>query len=127
MRRADARTELNDHVRGIRPEAINHLPDRVRNDAELGAFAPGMHQTDGRCFRIDDVKSAAVGDINAERDAALIRDDAIAAGEFAAHRAAATAIDNRDFVSVNLLRGEQWPVAYANCVANFAMRGFKPF
>ena len=30
----------------------------------------------------------------------------IAAGEFTAHRAVATAIDNRDFVSVNLLGGE---------------------
>src|SRR5437588_8862602 len=88
MRRTDAGTELHDHVRGIRPEPINHLPDRVRNDAELGAFAPGMHQTDRRCFRIDDVKSAAVGDVNAERDAALIGDDAIAAGELVAPESA---------------------------------------
>src|SRR5438034_3693080 len=126
MRRANSGTELHDHVRGIRPEPINHVPDRVRNDAELGAFAPGMHQTDSGRFRIDNVNSAAVGDVNAERDAALIRDDSVAAREFAAHRTAATALEDRDFVSVNLFRGEQWPVAYADCVANFAMRGFKP-
>src|SRR6266481_6132086 len=84
MGRANTGTELHDHVRRIGAEAINHLPDRICDDAKLGAFAPGMHQTDGRCFRIDDVKSAAVGDVNAERDAALIRDDAIAARELAA-------------------------------------------
>jgi hypothetical protein len=36
----------------------------------------------------------------------LICDDSIAAGEFTAHRAVATAIDKRDLVSVNLLSGE---------------------
>src|SRR5262249_13218605 len=101
------------------------LPDRVRHDAELRAFATGMHQTDGRCFRIDDVNSAAVRDVNAQHDPALIGDDAVAAGEFAARRAAATAINHCDFVSVNLFCGEQWPVADANCVANFAMCGFE--
>src|SRR5437016_13914183 len=84
MRRSDAGAELHDHVRRIGTEPINHLPDRICDDAELGAFAPGMHQTDGRGFRIDDVKSAAVGDVNAERDAALIRDDSIAARKLAA-------------------------------------------
>src|SRR5437899_10600517 len=125
MRWTNARTELHDHVRGIGAEAINHLPDRVRDDAELGAFAPGMHQTDRRCFRIHNVKSAAVGDVNAQRDAALVCNDAVAARELAAHRAAATAIYNCDLVSVDLLRAEQRPVADADCIANFAMRRFK--
>src|SRR6059036_1061387 len=85
-----------------------------------------MHQTDGRGLWIDNVNSATVGDVNTQHDPALIGDDAVAAREIAAHRAAATAIYNCDFVSVDLLRGEQWPIADANCVANFAMRGFKP-
>src|SRR5205823_14332160 len=37
-----------------------------------------------------------------------------------------SAFDNRDFVSVNLLGGEQRPVVRADCVAKFAVRGFKP-
>ena len=84
VRRANAGTELHDHVRGIGAEAINHLSDRVCDDAELGAFAPGMHKADRRRFRIYDVNRATVGDVNAERDTALIRDNAVARGKFAA-------------------------------------------
>ena len=84
VRRANTRAELNDHVCGTGSEAIDHLSDCIRDNSELGAFTAGMHQTDGRCFWIDDVNSATVCDVNAQRDAALIRDDAVAAGEFAA-------------------------------------------
>jgi len=103
---ANARTELHDHVRRIGPEAFNHLSDRVCDDAELGAFASGMHKANRRRFWIYDVNCATVSDVNAERDAALIGDNAVATGKFAAHRAAATAIDHRDFVSVDLFGGE---------------------
>ena len=65
MWRANAGAELHDHVRGIGAEAINHLRNCVRNDAELGAFASGMNQTDSRRFWIDNVNRAAVGDVNA--------------------------------------------------------------
>ena len=91
VRRANAGAELHDHVRGIGAETFNHLSDRVCNGANLGAFASGMHKANRRRFWIYDVNCAAVGDVNAERDAALIGDNAIARGEFVAHRAAATA------------------------------------
>lgn len=126
VRRANARTELHDHLHGIGAEAINHLSDRVRDDAELGAFASGMHKADRRRFRIDDVTRATVGDVNAERDAVLIRDNAVARGEFAAHRAAATAIDNGDVVSVDLFCSKERPIADPDRVANFTMRGVEP-
>jgi hypothetical protein len=51
----------------------------------------------------------------------LIRDNAVARGQFAAHRAAATAIDNGNVVSVDLLSGEQRPIADTDYVANFPM------
>jgi hypothetical protein len=83
MRRPDAGTELHDHVRGIGAEAFNHLSDRVCNDADLGAFASRMHETNSRRLWIYDVNCATVSDVNPERDAALIGDDAVTAGEFA--------------------------------------------
>ena len=72
VRRTNTRAELHDHVCGIGAEAFNHLSDRVCDDAKLGAFAPGMHKADRRRFWVYDVNCATVGDVNAERDAALI-------------------------------------------------------
>jgi hypothetical protein len=126
MGSANTRAELHDHVRGIGPEAFNHLSDRVCDDAKLGAFAAGMHKANRRRFWIDDVNCATIGDVNAERDATLIGDNAIARGEFAAHRAAATAVDYTDVVSVDLFCGEQRPIPKAGCVANFLMCGVEP-
>src|SRR6266566_2367606 len=126
VRRPNAGTELHDQVRWIGPEAFNHLSDRVCDDAKLGAFASGMHKADRGRFWVYDVNGATVSDVNAERHTALIGDNAIAAGEFATHSAAATAIDHGDVVSVDLFGGEQRPIAKAGCVANFPMCGVEP-
>src|ERR1043166_745692 len=126
MWRTNTRAELHDHVRGIGSEVINHLPDRVRDDAELGAFASGMHETDRGRFWIDNVNCAAVSDVNTRCDTALVGNDAVAAGEFAAHRATAATIYNCDFVPVNLFSSEQRPVSNTDCIANFAMGGAEP-
>jgi hypothetical protein len=127
MWRANAGAELHEHVRGIGSEAINHLFDCVGNDAELGAFATGMNQTDSRRFWIDNVNRAAVGDVNAEHDTALIGDDAIAAREkFVIAADTACSIDNCDFVSMNLLGGEYGPIADADCIPNFPVRCIEP-
>ena len=119
VRGANAGTKLHDHIGRIAAEAFNHLADRVRNDAELSAFASGMHKANGKHFCIDDENCARVGDVDAERDTALIRDDAIAAGEFTAHRAT----HDCDLIPVDLLSGEQRPFAHADCVANSSMGG----
>jgi hypothetical protein len=123
---ADTRTELHDHVRGIGAEAFNHLSDCTCDNAELGAFAPGMDKANCRRFRIYDVNRATVRDVNAECDAALISNDAIAGWEFAGHRAAATAIDYSDVVTMDLLGGEERPIIKASGLANFLMGGIKP-
>ena len=39
VRRANAGTELHDHLRRIGSEAINHFVNGIGDDAELGAFA----------------------------------------------------------------------------------------
>jgi hypothetical protein len=90
-----------------------------------------MDKANRRRFWIHDVNCATVSDVNAERDAALIGDDAIARGEFATINSAEdsgpySAIDNGDFVSVDLFGGEQRPIPKAGCVANFAMCGIEP-
>src|SRR6188472_313308 len=126
MRWPNTGTELDDHVRGIGTEAFYHLSDRVCHDAKLGSFASGMHKANRRRFRIHDVNRATVCDVNAERDATLIRNNAIARGEFAAHSAAATAVDYRNFMTVDLFGGEQRPLAHADCVANFLMCSVEP-
>ena len=81
---ANAGTELHDHVRGIGIEAFNHLSDRICNHAKLGAFASGMHKANRRRFWIYNVNRATIRDVNAQRDTALIGDDAIAGGKLAA-------------------------------------------
>ena len=85
-----------------------------------------MHQADCGRFWIDNVDGAAVGHVNTQSNTALICDKAVAAGKFAAHRAAATIIDDCDFVSVNLLGGDQRPIGYSHFVTNLTMRGTEP-
>ena len=80
---ANARTELHDQFRRIGAEASDHFSDRVCDDAKVGSFASGMHKANRRRLRIYDVNRATVCDVNAERDTALIGDNAIARGEFA--------------------------------------------
>jgi hypothetical protein len=140
---ANTGTELHDHVRGIGPEAFNHLSDRVCHDTKFGSFAPGVHKANCRRCWIDDVNCATIGDVNAERETALIGDNAIARGEFATINSAEdsgrySAFDNGNFVSVDLFGGEQRPtptssrardfigVAKAGFFANFAMCGVEP-
>src|SRR5262249_14776288 len=106
-------------------KAINHLRDCVGGDANFGAFASGMDQTNRRRFRIDDIDGAAVGDVNPEHNAALIGDDPVATGQLAARRAAATATDHCDFVVVNLFGGKYRPIADADCASNLTMGGLE--
>lgn len=131
VRWANARTELHDHLRRIGAEVFNHLSDRICDDAERGAFSPGMDKANGRRFRIYNVHRATVRDVNTERDARLIGDDAVATGEFAAINSAGdsghySAVDNCDLVSVDLLGCEQRPTVKTGCVANFVMGGIEP-
>ena len=55
--------------------------------------------------RIDEKNGAAVCDVNAERNAALVRHKTIATGE--AFIVLEHAIDHGDFVAMNLLRGNE--------------------
>lgn len=64
-----------------------------------------MHKPDRTEALIDQINRAAIGNVNAETDAALICDQPIATFEAFAlrHRA----IDNRDAISVDLPRGNE--------------------
>ena|SRR6266480_1309836 len=83
-----------------------------------------MDKTDSWRLWIDDVNRAAIGDVNSKRDTALIRNDAIATGEFFVtfH----WRINQCDFVPVNLFGGKQRPIAESSGIANALMGFFKP-
>jgi hypothetical protein len=81
--RANARTELDDHVCGIGAEARYHLSDCIGDDTQFGASASGMHKAYHRRFWIYNVNRATIRDVNAQRDTALIGDNAIACGKLA--------------------------------------------
>jgi hypothetical protein len=68
---------------------------------------------------IDKINCATVGDMNAERDPALICDETIARGEMFVRLD--RPIDNCNLVTMNLLSREQRPIAHADCATNFAM------
>src|SRR6266567_9349210 len=82
-----------------------------------------MNQRSSALLSVDQINGAAVGDVNAQCDTALIGDNAVAAGEFpiSFH----DCVDACDFITVNLLGGEQRPIADSNCVANFEMGRFQ--
>ncbi len=123
MRRTNAGTQLHNQVGRLRSEACAHLCDRIRNDAQLGPFAAGMDETDGRPFWIDNINRATIGDMNAEQNFPLVRDDSVATGELSAQ--SNWSIDNRNFVSVNLFCGKQRPTFHTNFASNVSMRGFE--
>lgn len=82
-----------------------------------------MDESDGRGFWIDNINRATIGDMNAEQNFPLVRDDSVAPGELSARFN--WSIDNRNFVSVNLFRGKQRPTFNTNFASNVSMRGFE--
>jgi len=123
MRRTNAGAQLHDQVERSRPEACDHLRDRIRDDTKLGPFAAGMDETDRRRFWIDNINRATIGDMNAEQNFPLIRDKTVAPGEMPVR--VHWRIDSGDFVAVNLFCGKQRPTFNTNCASNVSMRGFE--
>lgn len=107
MRRTNAGTELYDQVGRLRSQPCAHVRDRICDDTKLGPFAPGMDEADGQRFWIDNINRATIGYMNAEQSVFLVCDDSVATGKLFARFN--WPIDNRNFVSVNLLRGQEWP------------------
>lgn len=78
-----------------------------------------MHQPDRTEALIDQINRAAIGDVNAETNAALICDQAIAISE--AFVLGNCAIDNGAAISMNLLRRNERRGAEAILSSNFPM------
>ena len=102
-RRADARAELHDDVRGLAAEFALHFLDRDRGDAEFGAFAPGVQQRDDAALGIDEEDGTAVGDVNAEADARVGGDEPVGTRD----GCGALRIDDGDFTAVDLIGGDE--------------------
>lgn len=83
-----------------------------------------MHQADRTVYGIDKIYGATVGNVDAETDAAPIRDQAITT--FKALVLRNWAIDNRDPISVHLLGGNEGRGAEFMLPSNFPMNAVQP-
>ena len=82
-----------------------------------------MHQPDRAEALIDQINRAAIGNVNAEANAALICDQAIAT--FEAFVLRHCAVDKSDAISVNLLRGNKRSGAESMLSSNFPMNAIE--
>jgi hypothetical protein len=83
-----------------------------------------MHQANHAPNRIDEKNGAAIGYVNAEANAALICDKSITV--LKTFGAADGRIDDSDFFSVDLLRGNERHLNETMCGADFPMDAVKP-
>ena len=119
MRRPNAGTELDNQIGSARPKMLRHCFNGLRRDPKLGPFLPGMHQANRAPNRIDQINRAAIGHVNAEAKAALIRDQAIAAVEAFVPRWGGP--DHSDVISMHLLRGDERSGTEAGLGSDLAM------
>jgi hypothetical protein len=124
VRRANAGTELNDEIGCMRTKLCGHFVDRGRYDPKLGAFFAGMHEANGAANWIYQEDCTAIGDVNAEANAALISDQSIAILETFA--SANLRIDEGDLFSMDLLGGDEGPISEPVFAANFPMHSVQP-
>ena len=122
--RANARAELHNEVRRARTKMFAHRLDGVRDDPELSASFPGMHQSNRIAYGIDDENGAAISNVNAETNAALICDQAIRTVETFVR--CGRLIDNTDAPAVHLLGGNERRAAESMSLSGFAMNGVQP-
>ena len=92
------------------------LIDGRSGDIELSTLASGMDQANRRSAWIDHVNGAAIGNVDPERDLALVGDESVAPVKM--NVGFHWPIDNCNFVAVNLFGGEQRPFGHADCLAN---------
>lgn len=103
---------------------FGHRSDGVRDDAELSAFLPRMHQADRIAHGIGEINGAAIRDVNAEAKAALICDQAITAVKTLVLRG--RPIDKTDALSVHLLRDNEGRAAESMSPPDFPMNAVQP-
>ena len=103
---------------------FGHRFDGVRDDTELRPFFPGMHQTNRIADGIDDENGAAIGDINAEANAALICDQAVTTVQ--TFVLCGRLVDNTNALSVHLLRGNERRTAESVFPSDLPMNTVQP-
>ena len=101
VRRTNARAELRDHPCGDAAVVFDHRFDCGADDCEFRSFFPAMHAADGATLGIDDENGPAIGDVNAEANARIVRDERIDIPDWRRR----FRIHGGDSGSVNLLRG----------------------
>lgn len=119
MGRTNARTELHHKIRGPRTKTLRHRVNGGGGDTQLRPFFPRVDQADYIPDGINDENSAAIGDVNAEANAALIGDQAIAAVKTPI--LFRRLVDNADPGSMHLLRGDERRAFESMFLSDFAM------
>ncbi len=100
------------------------LIDGRSGNIELSALASGVDQANRRRVWIDEVNSAAIRDVDPERDPALVGDESVAPVKMGV--GFNWSVDNCNFASVNLFCGKQRPFGHADCLANVGMSNLEP-
>ena len=102
MRGPNARAELRNEVGCLHPEAFVQQFDCVCGNSQCASFFARVDQTDSAEVAINEIKGAAIGDVDAETNIALVGNQSIAISE--ATIVGERRIDDGDFVSMHLLR-----------------------
>ena len=105
VRRPNAGAELDNQIGSARTKVLRHRFNGIRDDTKLRPLLPRMHQANRIAHRIDQINRAAIGDVDAKANAALICDEAIAT--FKTFVPGDAGIDNSNSISVNLLCGSK--------------------
>ena len=108
----------------ISPEPFLQLRDGVGRNALLRSFLTGMDKAKAAPHRIDQIDSAAIGNINSEANVGLIAEETIAAGKAAVR--AHSPIDHRQSMAVHLFCRKEFAICQAKHGAHFSMHGIEP-
>ena len=117
VRGADAWAELHDQILRLGAKMVGHLFDGSPGNPQLSAFLSRMHQADRGRLGIDNVNGTTICDMDSEKNAWLIRDQAV--GPLKLFFRIWHNIDNCNLITMDLLDCDAWPVAQTDLAPDF--------
>ena len=101
--RTNAGAELGNKILWFDRKSLPHLDYRLGDDTQLRALFPRVNQGSGALLSVEEVKGAAIGNVNSEANIALVGNQTVAAFETAI--VCQRRINHRNFVPMDLLSG----------------------
>ena len=98
---------------------VDHLFNGSPGNPKLSAFLSRMHQANRGRLRIDHVNGTTICDMDSEKNAWLIRDQAV--GPLKLFFRIWHNIDNCNLITMDLLDCDAWPIAQTHLAADFPM------